>query len=173
MPREYINALKRLYERQTGTVVGHEESCAFRITRGTKQGDPISPRLFNAVLEKAMAQLKATWIQRGWGTRLGVGREERLLNLRFADDILLVSISFKVLTKMMEEMRVAVGEVVLEMHFGKTYLRTANAQGRKQSSAVSTNVGANEVDIMSEDQSTKYLGRALASSDYHDQEIRN
>ena len=63
--REYINALKRLYEGQTGTVVGNEESCVFGTTRGTKQGDPISPPLFNAVLKKAIAQLKATWIQKG------------------------------------------------------------------------------------------------------------
>ena len=153
-------------------MVGNEESNVFGITRGTKQGDPINPPLFNAVLEKAMARLKETWIHRGWGIRLGVGKEERLLNLRFADDILLVAKSLKVLTKMMEEMRVAVGEVGLEMHFGKTKI-LANVQGRKQSSALSANVGANEVDILSEDQSTKYLGRALAFSDYHDREIRH
>ena len=83
----------------------------------------ISPLLFNAVLEKAMAQLKATWIQRG---RQGRTTSE----LRFADDILLVAKSLKVLTTMMEEMRVAVGEVRLEMHFGKTKI-LANVQGRK------------------------------------------
>ena len=38
-----------------------------------------------------------------------------------ADGILLVAKSLKVLTKMMEEMRVTVGEVGLEMHSGKRY----------------------------------------------------
>ena len=129
-------------------MVGNDESSVFEITRGTEQGDPISPPLFNAVLEKAVAWLKQTWIRRGWGVPLGVGKDERLLNLRFADDILLIAKSLKVLTKMMEEMQVAVREVGLEMHFGKTKI-LANAHGQKQGNASSIKVGANEVEIMS------------------------
>ena len=51
---------------------------------------------------------------------------------------------------MMEEMRVAVGEMGLEMHFGRTKI-LANAHGQKQSNASSIKVGANEVESMSKD----------------------
>ena len=43
VPVQYIQIFKRLYEGQTGVVVTGRESGAFRMTRGTKQGDPASP----------------------------------------------------------------------------------------------------------------------------------
>ena len=96
------------------------ESRAFRITRGTKQGDPVSPPLFNAVLEKAMTKIKAKWLQKGWGIRVGPYPGDLLQNLRFADDVLLVAKSIKVLKQMLADLSVAAGEVGLELHMGKT-----------------------------------------------------
>ena len=136
VPKQYVNTLKKLYEGQSGTVVANHESQPFGSTRGTKQGDPISPPLFNAVLEKAMARVKGMWLKRGWGIQMGSLDGERLLNLRFADDILLVSRSLRVLKRMLEELQIAVREVGLELHFGKTKI-LANEQGRKQSHATS------------------------------------
>ena len=59
IPSSYIAILRRLYDGQAWAVVGNRQSRQFQITRGTKQGDLISPPLFNAVLDKAMSKAKA------------------------------------------------------------------------------------------------------------------
>ena len=64
--RQYVLLLAALYENQCGHVCG-ALSKAFKILRGTKQGDPLSPTLFNAALEKVMGQLQISWQAKGWG----------------------------------------------------------------------------------------------------------
>ena len=54
MDAEYVNLLERLYQHQYGNVGKHN----FRINRGVRQGDILSPLLFNAVLEQAMRKWK-------------------------------------------------------------------------------------------------------------------
>ena len=49
------------------------------------------------------------------------------MNLRFADDVLLVARCAKALKHMLEDLREAMAKVRLEMRFGKTK-RLANAQ---------------------------------------------
>ena len=53
VPESYIQLLGLLYQNQTGCVNG---SKAFPILRGVKQGDIISPMLFNAGIEKALRE---------------------------------------------------------------------------------------------------------------------
>lgn len=57
---------------------------SFPLKRGVKQGDLMSPKLFNAVLESIFRNLK--WDNCG----LDIDGK-RLSNLRFADDITLLS----------------------------------------------------------------------------------
>lgn len=70
VPVVYINCLQRLYSEQQGYVQCDAKSKCFKIGRGAKQGDPISPILFNAALEKAMAIVKQKWVGKngasGW-----------------------------------------------------------------------------------------------------------
>ena len=128
VPLQYVQIFRRVYEGQTRVVVAKRESRAFRITRGTKQGDPGSLPLFNAVLEKVITKIKAKWL--GWGIRVGPYPGDLLQNLRFADDIILLAKSIKVLRRMLEDLRAAAGEVGLELYMGKTKI-FANSRGRK------------------------------------------
>ena len=172
VPLRYVKVLQKLYDGQYGRVVANGESRASSITRGTKQGDPVSPPLFNSVLEKAMAGLKATWLKKGWGLQLGTNPEDRLSNLRFADDVLLVDRSLKVLRRMVVEMRRAVADIGLEMHFGKTKIM-ANEQGKKQSHVEHVDIDGTKVEVLRPDGSTKYLGREFTFADFHGKEIRH
>ena len=54
VPLPYVRTLRSMYEGQIGRVLTDVESISFDITRGTKQGDPISPPLFNEVLQGVM-----------------------------------------------------------------------------------------------------------------------
>ena len=88
VPSLYIHALASLYSSQVGQIKGRSISRQFSIGRGTKQGDPLSPPLFNSLLEDALAPVQEIWRKKGWGIQLG---GMSLCNLRFADDILLIA----------------------------------------------------------------------------------
>ena len=79
--------LQHIYDQQIGEVVGEwGRSRNFAITAGVKQGCVLSPRLFSATLEWALRSWKNA--SQGAGIDLGDGLPN-LMELRFADDILL------------------------------------------------------------------------------------
>eukprot|EP00973_Karenia_brevis_P089420 12397673-Karenia_brevis.AAC.1 len=70
VPTPYVELLSVLYSNKVGHVVGRSTSKAFKIGRGTKQGDPLSPSLFNSVLEFAMQEVTSKWKKKRWGIRI-------------------------------------------------------------------------------------------------------
>ena len=66
----YVTLLQRLYEGQEATVQTDRRSAPFNIEKGTKQGDPISPILFNAVVEHFMKKLKQHWKKKKFGYKI-------------------------------------------------------------------------------------------------------
>ena len=95
------------------------------IEKGTKQGDPISPMLFNAVLEQVMRKVKAKWGNK-YGISVGSGQDAILTNLRFADDIVLIGRSLPQIKKMIADVKSAGAEVGLELHPAKTKIQHNN-----------------------------------------------
>ena len=88
-PEPYAQALARLYQGQTAQAVSDQSCRTYKLERGTRQGCPLCPALFNAALEHFMRNLKVNvaWRKGRRGVRIG---SEYLAHLRFADDILLV-----------------------------------------------------------------------------------
>ena len=92
---QYVRVLAAMYEGQCGHILGGALSRPFVIGRGTKQGDPMSPGLFNAALEKVFGNIVGKWRAKGWGVPCENSLGDTLTNLRFADDVLLVASSKK------------------------------------------------------------------------------
>ena len=164
---QYVRLLAALYESQCGHVCGGAQSKAFKIERGTKQGDPLSPMLFNAALEKVMGQLQTSWQTQGWGALVHNEGDRRLTNLRFADDIMLIATSKRQLQRMLGELVVKVTEAGLKIHPGKTEIMSNDTENR----GGSLKFDGGLVDILPFSGSTAYLGRDLCFEGSHDVEI--
>ena len=167
----YILVLRRLYNGQQAAVKTDEMSRTFRIFRGTKQGDPISPVLFNSVVEKFMRVLKMKWLTKRWGVQLGWEAGSEITNLRFADDILLTARTLPQLRSMISDVAREALKVGLELHGGKTKI-VHNGIGYG-SRVTKTNCNGLDIDVLNCEDHVMYLGRALCLTDMHDEELRN
>lgn len=80
--QKYIRIIKNVYINSTAKIKLEKEGKEIKINRGVRQGDPLSPKLFTAVLEGIFREL--SWDHYGLNIN-----GERLSHLRFADDIVL------------------------------------------------------------------------------------
>jgi hypothetical protein len=171
VPAIYINLLSKLYQGQRATVKCDVDSREFLIRKGTKQGDPISPLIFNAVLECVMRNVKAKWTRKQYGLQLGHIPETLLSNLRFADDILLIGRSLPQLKKMIADVVLEARRVGLELHPQKTKIQHNNiGYGSRVRSAT---INGMVIEMMDPSDSNMYLGRALCLTNVHDVELRH
>ena len=82
---KYLNIIKAIYDKTTANIILNGEKVkAFPLKSGTRQGCPLSPLLFNMVLEVLATAIREEKEIRG----IQIGKEEIKLSL-FADDIIL------------------------------------------------------------------------------------
>ena len=82
----YLKTIKAIYDKPTANIILNGEKLkAFLLKSGTRQGCPLSPLLFNIVLEVLAAAIRAEKEIKG----IQMGKEEVKLSL-FADDIITV-----------------------------------------------------------------------------------
>src|SRR6218665_909986 len=86
----------------------------FRTTRGTRQGDPISPTSFITYLERMMEGMKE---ENEGGVKI---QERRINNLRFADDIGLIEENRERLQESLTQLMEAGEKVGVEINISKT-----------------------------------------------------
>ena len=79
----YLNIIKAIYDKPTANILNGEKLKAFLLRSGTRQGYPLSPLLFNIVLE-----ILAMAIREGKEIKgIQIGKEVKLS--LFADDMIL------------------------------------------------------------------------------------
>ena len=80
----FLNIIKAIYERLTAnTILNRQKLRAFPLRSGTRQGCPLSPLLFNIVLEVLATEIRQEKEIKG----NQIGKEEAKLSL-FADDMI-------------------------------------------------------------------------------------
>ena len=81
----YLNIIKVIYDKPTANIIlSHEKLKAFPLRSGGRQGCPLSPLLFNIVLEVVATAIREEKEIKG----IQIGKEEVKLSL-FADDMIL------------------------------------------------------------------------------------
>ena len=81
----FLNIIKAICDKPTANIILNEEKLkAFPLKSGTRQGCPLSPFLFNIVLEVLATAIRQTKEIKG----IQIGREEVKLSL-YADDMML------------------------------------------------------------------------------------
>ena len=79
-----LNIIKAIYERPTANIILNGQTLrAFPLRSGTRQGCPLSPLLFNIVLEVLATAIRQEKAIQG----IQIGKEEMKLSL-FADDMI-------------------------------------------------------------------------------------
>ena len=125
----------------------------FDIQRGVKQGDILSPRLFNAALECALRKWKGKCEHHG----IAMDHHERLTNIRCADDLMLFARSLPALVGMIETLSWELHQIGLQLNAAKSKKFTTKELDHPMYVEVSQDL----VHVLHEGFSHKYLGRHI------------
>ena len=111
--KTYINILQNIYNQATARVhLDKLVSTELQIHRGVRQGDPLSPKLFTAVMEEVFKKAEISE---------GVNVDgENLSNLKFADDVALLNETTEQMEKHLNNLNSESLNVGLKIHKGKT-----------------------------------------------------
>jgi len=158
--------LRSLYSHQCAHVQLDTDtrSRIFEILRGVRQGDPLSPALFNNVTAKMMRPLKARWEAKRFGTVIGCDSDlqlsrlqaDRLTSLSFADDTTLIANSRASLTHMFNDIMAALPNYGLCLNLDKCSIQTIGCLHGPTPASIQINGGS--IPIISADSGFKVLG---------------
>lgn len=117
VPTETIELIQDIYKKSKSKVILEKQGSEIDICRGVRQGDPLSPRIFIAVLQSIMKNLK-------WKSKGIYINGKYLSNLRFADDIVLFAETAPQLEIMIREIHNVSCKIGLQLNTNKTKIMT-------------------------------------------------
>ena len=120
-----------------------------------------------------MREVKPKWIQKKMGLQLGNTDLTQLINLRFADDVLLVSSTLPRLVEMLRDVAIAARTRGLELHPDKRKIVSSLAKRRSRGNTSHAQVLDMCIKILPFSTSVKYLGRKITFDECHTAEVEN
>ena len=120
-----------------------------------------------------MREVKPRWVQKKLGLPLGHTDLTHLTNLRFADDVLLVSRTLPRLQQILHDIIAAAKSRGLELHPDKTKIISSVSQRRGRGNASHAQVMDMRIEILYYSSSAKYLERKISFDACHAAEIEN
>ena len=150
--------MARLYSDQSGNVGGE---TFFPIRRGVRQGDILSPALFNAALESVIRRWKTKLRNNGL---LLDATEERLTNIRYADDLLIFAKSFDEAVFMLEILTEELANAGLSVNGSKTKILTTDGAATDNDAPLLADIAGSMVEILRCESTHKYLGRLFSGN---------
>ena len=137
-----------------------------------RQGDPLSPLLFNLVLNQVLEEAQVPWRRRGYGTNVGMTvKGDRLTHVAFADDMTVLARSWISMKRMLSTLRDALGKRGLTLHPAKCQVQTNDVEWRRRGSTHIEDGFA--VEVIDADSTLTLLGTALSLSDATQNEVNN
>jgi hypothetical protein len=131
---DLVQILWSMYRKQTAYVsMNGAASRIFDIIRGVRQGDPMSPILFNNVTRVVYKHLKAKWRDEGHGTVVCGNESTNSTHAMFADDTTLFASSKQALVAMIRDVRDALAQHGLNMNMGKCMIQTSSCNHSTES----------------------------------------
>lgn len=113
IPNTYIQIFKYIYENSTAKIkINGQQETEINISRGVKQGDTSSPKLFIMVLTYVFSKLD-------WEDKGILVNGKPLTRLKFADDIVLIAKDEREAQNMINELNSETEKVGLRMNRGK------------------------------------------------------
>lgn len=153
----YVEIIGKIYASPSARIITDDiEGECFPLRKGVKQGDPLSPILFNCALEEIFRNLK--WEERGIKIEA-----EKLNNLRFADNVVVVAENFEELELMLKELTQKSREASSEINFKKTKILT------NEKIPNSVRIENNTIEIVEQ---TIYLGQLISLENNTRKEIQ-
>ena len=168
-----VSALRCLYTDMAASVSlwAGVDSRSFKIERGVRQGDPLSPLLFNMLLDQVLEEVRVIWRRRGYGTNVGQNGTQKLTHIAFADDMTLVSRSWISLKRMIALLRAALLKRGLRLHPSKCKVQTNSDNCQVRGQAQIDNDFC--VEILPQGDVLKFLGTDVDLSDASGAAIQN
>ncbi|VDM61441.1 unnamed protein product [Angiostrongylus costaricensis] len=113
VPTQYIKILHELYKNFTTKISPFYNNINIDVKRGARQGDPISPKIFASTLHNVIRTLERDSV----GVKID-GRQ--LHHLRFADDMVLITLNISQAERMLDDFDKACGKIGLRLNLTKT-----------------------------------------------------
>ena len=127
----YLNIIQAIYDKPTASIIRNGEKLkAFPLRSGTGQGCPLSPLLFNIVLEVLAMKIREEKEIKG----IQIGKEEVKLSL-FADDMILYLENSKYATRKLLELINEFGKVTgykINVQKSLAFLYTNNEKSERE-----------------------------------------
>ena len=151
--RRYI--LSSYYDSETVLFAEGKELGTVKLNKGVKQGDPLSPLLFNLVVDELVAELEYS----PCGVRI---KGQKVSVMAFADDLVLTATTPAGLQELIGRAEEVLGAGGLLMNPGKCRALTLKVDKKAKKWCVSTgttlSVGGRDMPHLQAQDSVKYLG---------------